>query len=337
MTSKYRLDVQISELDSNKITNSKRFGVIFHEKTKLNLEDLACIIQSDKQGDDISIHLTDAKPVHATPTTHDSTVSKSKQIKTWADIKFYGFRPYTQLRNKQERWLLQFRGHIYVIEGNIGSGKSTLGKLLTEYLNDHKIPCVFLPERFPQQTLEKFIEFSHDHPNEPNPFAFELQKDILKLRLETYQLALEWSHKGYVVFIDRSLPGDYVFGLTNYMLGNMTEEQWVEYTAMLAQVDLLEPTAIIFLDASVPSCIKRKDKRARNSEDKYDPNYLQRIEDTYKYVFAQLTYPIITIPWSEDRQVEDVMVCKILATSIFKGLEGLLHADCDSNQIRIIV
>lgn len=41
----------------------------------------------------------------------------------------FPFRLFKHTRPKQQRWLLQFRGHIYILEGNIGSGKSTLGTI----------------------------------------------------------------------------------------------------------------------------------------------------------------------------------------------------------------
>lgn len=131
--------------------------------------------------------------------------------------------------------------------------------------------------------------------------------------------------------------GDYVFALLNYVLGNITEKDWQEYCSTLESVDMLEPTAIIFLDTAVPACISRIGKRSRDAEKKYKPEYLASVDDTYKRVLPTLGYPMITIPWSEERQVEDLLVCNTIATSIYKGLEQLLHADCDSNHMRIIV
>jgi len=62
-----------------------------------------------------------------TPRPLEDQVPKLKD-----SIPIFAFRPYKQTRPKQQRWLLQFRGHIYILEGNIGSGKSTLGTLFTQ-------------------------------------------------------------------------------------------------------------------------------------------------------------------------------------------------------------
>jgi len=114
------------------------------------------------------------------------------------------------------------------------------------------LECIFLPERFPEDILQQFILFGDEHPGKQNPYAFPLQREILKMRLQTYLEALEWSRKGYIVFIDRSLPGDYVFALLNYRLGNISEKDWQEYLSLLDGIDVLEPSALINLAASTP-------------------------------------------------------------------------------------
>ena len=60
------------------------------------------------------------------------------------------FRPYTRYMAPGARWLSQFRGQVYVIEGNIGSGKTTLGHLLTAYFTQRGLKAVFLPEKVPE-------------------------------------------------------------------------------------------------------------------------------------------------------------------------------------------
>jgi deoxyadenosine/deoxycytidine kinase len=257
--------------------------------------------------------------------------------KTMEDIPLQAFRPYTRRRVKQERWLQQFRGHIYVLEGNIGSGKSTLGRLMECFARRRHLEATFLPERFPDALLQAFILWGDEHPGDPNPHAFALQREILQLRHATYLEALDWAQKGHVVFVDRSLPGDYVFALLNHALGNISDEDWREYTAMLEEIDVLEPTAIVYLDASVTACLQRIGKRSRDAEDKYKPEYLARVEETYQRVLPSLGYPMLSIPWSEERRVEDTSVCETLATSIFHGLEQLLHSDRDENPLRVIV
>ena len=81
----------------------------------------------------------------------------------------------------------------------------------------------------------------------------------------------------------------------------------------------------------------RIQSRLRDAENKYKPDYLTNVQDTYDQVLPTLGYPMITIPWSEERQINDLNVCNMIATSVYKGLEQLLHSDCDANHIRIIV
>lgn len=85
---------------------------------------------------------------------------------------------------------------------------------MESFTKNRNQPCIFMPERFPEETLKKFILFADEHPGKANPWAYPLQRDILQLRLQTYIDALEWSRKGYIVFIDRSLPGSFFKKIT---------------------------------------------------------------------------------------------------------------------------
>jgi deoxyadenosine/deoxycytidine kinase len=216
------------------------------------------------------------------------------------------FRPYREHIPPGARWLRMLAGHVIVLEGPIASGKSSMGAALAAYLNARGREAVFMPERFPEDVLRDFIEWDAAHAGDaadakaPNPYAFSLQMGILEQRAETYALAQSLAARGCTVLVDRSLPGDYVFARVNHERGNMTHEQWAQYKEKLRAVDTLEPTAILFLDVSVDTSLRRIRARARTSEDKYPRDYLAHLDRVYRQVLASYGYPMVTLAWDRD-------------------------------------
>ncbi len=192
-------------------------------------------------------------------------------------------QPYTRKRAPQNRWLQQFRGLPYVLEGNIGSGKTTLGRQLVLFCEARGLAASFLEEQFPKDLLQQFIRHGKEHPGERNPYAAPFQMQVLECRAATYREADALCARGHVVFIDRSLPGDVVFAALNKALGHFTTEEWRAYEVRVHECDLLEPAALIYLATSVTECLARIAMRRREGEDAYTAEYLQgaRTHDTY--------------------------------------------------------
>lgn len=293
-------------------------------------------------------------------TVNTGTVSVLQKVKhDVKDAKIYEFAPYT-LRPQMQRWLLQFTKHVFVIEGNIGSGKTTLGHNLILFLRMHDIDAVFMPERVPEEILQKYITYSHDHPENKNPYAFELQKQILLSRIEIYKAAQQFANEGKVVFIDRSLPGDYAFALNNFSEGNISAAEWAQYNDILRKhaSEILQPSGVIYLDTTVEVCVcvwvhtrslsffltlfikcilKRIAKRNREAEHLYSTEYLASIARCYQIMFARINYPVLKIPYSGELEVDRLDVCEMISKTVLMGLETLLHQDRDGLTITLSI
>jgi len=247
----------------------------------------------------------------------------------------YVFRPFARPLSPEQVYLRRFVGQVFAIEGNIGAGKSTLGRDLVSYLVKHGIQATFFPETFPEALLNEFIVFSSVHPEAKNPHAFALQMAILECRLETYQKALELSRAGHSVVIDRSLPGDYVFARLNAEIGNIDPSEWQAYKARVEHIDVLAPTAIIYLDASVSTCKRRIDYRGRASEDKYTDDYLERLASTYNEVLKTLAHPLLRVAWDTERRDASETERNEMSRFIFRALDALMSISAMDHEVAI--
>jgi deoxyadenosine/deoxycytidine kinase len=210
--------------------------------------------------------------------------------------------PFTKPHQDYYRYTC-LRGCIFVLEGLIGVGKSTLGKSLETTLNDVGVSATFLAEFVSSDLLEQYI-------SDMGKYAYTFQMIMLCKRLEIYREAQRRAKQGEVVFVDRSLVGDYVFALLHSRCGNLSEEEFQIYQAMLHSEKPIEPTTTLFLQADVPTCISRAAKRGRKSEDAYDTKYFEALSSTYDEVFAQMSPPCTTVDWSTrrpDREVLDLL------------------------------
>lgn len=240
------------------------------------------------------------------------------------------FCPYSDTSRPGSRWLRKFIGALLVIEGHIGSGKSTLGAMLVQYAHEAGLRAVFMPECFPADLLTSFIEWNEAHAavtTARNPFAFPFQMAMLDERQKTYLRALEYADKGYLVVIDRSLPGDYVFALANR--DAFTDEEWTQYEIKMHATDLLAPMAIVYLDTTIDDDMRRIGLRARGAEKKYSRDYMERVDGHYRRVLAALPYPLVTLPWGRDRHVNQPDERAAISKAVFQSLEQLLCADRD--------
>lgn len=167
--------------------------------------------------------------------------------------------------------------NIISIEGNIGSGKTTLAKALSKRLGYR----LFLEPVDDNPYLGLFYE-------DPKKWAFTMQMHLLLSRAKAHKLAQYESLTSYNdvkgIIMDRSIWGDRVFAKTNYILGNISYLEWMETYESYFQYFTSEfrvPATIIFLDVEPKICQKRMQERHRNVEDGVPLDYLEKIHMGY--------------------------------------------------------
>ena len=157
------------------------------------------------------------------------------------------------------------------IAGNIGSGKTTLTRMLAEHYG----------------WTPKYESVTY------NPYLEDYYRDIPRwsYNLETYFLAqrfkdlLEISKSDDVVIQDRTiLEGVHIFVENNREMGNLSERDYDTYmqifSLMMSMVSL--PDLLIYLRSSVSHLVSQIQKRGRDYEKSIRIDYLTGLNEKYE-------------------------------------------------------
>ena len=155
------------------------------------------------------------------------------------------------------------------IAGNIGSGKSSLTRLLTERLG---------ARAYFEESDNPYIG---DFYNDMNRWSFNLQISFLGERIEHTQQLLA---QGGDLIQDRTVYEDAcIFAANLHESGLMATRDYETYRKIfhLATALIPQPDLLIYLKASVPTLIHQIRKRGRAYEMSIDEGYLDRLNRKY--------------------------------------------------------
>ena len=170
------------------------------------------------------------------------------------------------------------------IAGNIGSGKTTLTRMLAEHYG----------------WTPKYESVTY------NPYLEDYYKDIPRwsYNLETYFLAqrfkdlLEISRSDDVIIQDRTiLEGVRIFVANNFDLGNLSQRDYDTYMMLynLMMSMVRPPDLLIYLRASVPHLVARIQKRGRDYEQSISLEYLGGLNRRYEEWIGSYRENLLTI------------------------------------------
>lgn len=156
------------------------------------------------------------------------------------------------------------------IAGNIGSGKTTLTRMLAEHYG----------------WTPKYEAVSY------NPYLEDYYKDIPRwsFNLETYFLTqrfkdvLDIAKSDDVIIQDRTIfEGVYIFVANNKALGNLSDR---DYQTFMDLFDLMmslvkAPDLLIYLKSSIPHLVSQIQKRGRDYEQSISLEYLAGLNKRY--------------------------------------------------------
>jgi deoxyadenosine/deoxycytidine kinase len=163
------------------------------------------------------------------------------------------------------------RKHFITISGNIGAGKSSLTKMLSEKLG--WIPFYESVEDNPY--LEDFY-------NDMKKWSFHLQIYFLSKRFNDSHSILKLNES---VILDRTLYEDgEIFARNLYELGNMSERDYKNYKQLYNILInyLPKPDLMIYLRSDVDFLLQRIKKRSRDFEASIPKEYLLRLNNYYE-------------------------------------------------------
>ena len=157
------------------------------------------------------------------------------------------------------------------IAGNIGCGKTTLTRKLSEYYG-------WTP-RFESVTFNPYLE---DYYSDIPRWSFNLEVYFLAQRFKD---VLELSKSDEVIIQARTiLEGVHIFVENNYRMGNLSDRDYRTYMDLFDLMMSLvkEPDLLIYIKSSVPHLVSQIQKRGRDYEQGISLDYLAGLNSLYE-------------------------------------------------------
>jgi len=199
------------------------------------------------------------------------------------------------------------------VAGNIGVGKTTFTKLLAETLGGS-------PYFEPVSENPYLADFYKNMGR----WAFHSQLYFLGRRLKD-QAAV--AVRDGIVIQDRSLYEDAdIFAKNLFLRGHISPRDWSVYQEIyqIASRLLRPPDLVVYLEASVPSLVRRIKARDRDFERSLDVAYLQDLNGMYgEWSRGFGLAPIVTVPTDDIRYLDDPREYGRVLELVRRGLGGL--------------
>ncbi len=170
-----------------------------------------------------------------------------------------------------------------VIEGNIGSGKTSLANMLAEEFQAKAVlegfgENPFLPKFYENQDKYAFpleMSFLADRYN-------QLNRNIRDFELFSSFVVSDYYFMKSLIFAQNTLPD--------------AEYQLYQRFFNIVYEKLPRPDLYVYLHQDVYNLLKNIEKRGRSYEQKMDPAYLEKICDGYfRFFNQQKDFPILVI------------------------------------------
>ena len=196
------------------------------------------------------------------------------------------------------------------VAGNIGSGKTTLTKLLAHRYN-------WTP-RFETVNNNPYLaDFYADMPR----WSFNLQIYFLNKR---FKEVVEISKSTDTLIQDRTIFEDArIFAPNLHDQGMMSDRDFANYTdlfdLMMSLVKL--PDLMIYIRSSIPTLVSQIAKRGREYEQSIRLDYLQGLEKRYEEWIATYRGPLIIVDGDNckfgDRPEDFQQVCELIDQKLY--------------------
>jgi len=198
------------------------------------------------------------------------------------------------------------------VAGNIGVGKSTLSRMLSEYL------C-----------WQPFYEAVDDNPyladfyQDMRTWSFHSQIFFLSRRLRHHRQIVDYPS---TVIQDRTVYEDAeIFARNLHEQNLISKRDYASYREMYEAIKafLPPPDLIIYLQASVSTLGERIRLRGRDYEQQIDPAYLEQLNILYEeWIEGFSLCPMLTVPSDELDFVRNRTHLELIATKVLEKLQG---------------
>ena len=171
------------------------------------------------------------------------------------------------------------------VAGNIGCGKTTLTRMLSEHYG-----------WTPKYEAVSYNPYLEDYYKDIPRWSFNLEIYFLEQRFKD---VLEIAKSDKVIVQDRTLyEGVYIFVANNYAMGNLSERDYTTYMDLFhLMMSLVQPPDLmIYLRSSIPHLVSQIQKRGRDYEQSISIEYLKGLNDRYeKFIGEDYKGRVLTI------------------------------------------
>jgi deoxyadenosine/deoxycytidine kinase len=170
---------------------------------------------------------------------------------------------------------------MYIVEGNIGAGKSTFLKLVQTYLPH--ITVVFEPVHTWQNTTGDQSILANFY-SDPHRWAYTMETQTLISRVQEH--LKEQVHSNPFRLMERSIySGHYCFATNSYRNGFLNELEWklyLEWFNFLVTEKCKIPHGFIYLRTNPEVAYERIKKRNRYAENSINFEYIKQIHECHE-------------------------------------------------------
>ena len=194
-----------------------------------------------------------------------------------------------------------------VIEGNIGAGKTTLCRRLSERY-EHRLVL----EAFADNP---FLPFFYENAER---YAFPVELFFMTERHKQLQQQISQTQ-----LFSAGIVADYFFGKTLLFAGtNLADEEFRLFQRLyrILNNNVPRPDLLVYLHRPVEALLANIRKRGRDYEQDITPEYLQKIQLAYlDYFRSELGYPVLILEledsdFTADRDIERWILEQIAQT-----------------------
>ena len=170
------------------------------------------------------------------------------------------------------------------IAGNIGSGKTTLTRMLAQHYG-------WTP-KYEAVTYNPYLE---DYYKDIPRWSFNLEVYFLTQRIKDL---MEIAGSDDVIIQDRTIfEGVYVFVANNKDMGNLSQRDFDAYMDLFGvMVKMIKvPDLLIYLKSSIPHLVSRIQKRGRDYEQSMSLEYLGGLNERYEKWISEYSGEVLVI------------------------------------------
>lgn len=180
------------------------------------------------------------------------------------------------------------------IAGNIGSGKTTLTRLLSKHFKWE-----------PHYEDVDTNPYLHSFYEDMQRWSFNLQVYFLNSR---FRQIVQIRESGKSVIQDRTIYEDaYIFAPNLHYMNLMTTRDFENYFSLfeLMSTFIQPPDLLIYLRAEVPTLVKQIQKRGREYEEAIRLDYLKKLNERYEAWIANYRLGKLLIFEVDDINIEE--------------------------------